>query len=239
MAKARGRSASRRGLPVAEVVRRLHQEYGERPPRKRLPPIDELIETILSQNTSDLNSGRAYAGLLSRFSSLEAVAEAPEAEVAEAIKVGGLARIKAPRIQAVLREVLQRRGDLDLGFLAGLPLEEARAWLRSLPGVGPKTAACVLLFSLDLPALPVDTHVFRVGQRLGLLSPRTTPEQAHAILESQVAPQEVYTLHMGLIIHGRQVCHARRPECARCLFADRCPARPPLEAKAAARVPRP
>lgn len=219
-------------MPVAEVVRRLHQEYGERPPRKRLPPIDELIETILSQNTSDLNSGRAYAGLLGRFSSLGAVAEAPEAEVVEAIKVGGLARIKALRIQAVLREVLKRRGDLDLGFLAGLPLEEARAWLRSLPGVGPKTAACVLLFSLGLPALPVDTHVFRVGQRLGLLGPRTTPDQAHPILESQVAPREVYALHMGLIIHGRQVCHARRPECGRCIFADRCPARSLLKAAA-------
>ncbi|MBI3953609.1 MAG: endonuclease III [Chloroflexi bacterium] len=220
-------------LPIAEVVARLRDEYGERPPRQRHPPLDELVETILSQNTSDLNSGRAYAQLRERFGSLAAVAVARVEEVAAAIKVGGLASVKAPRIQAVLREVRQRRGDLDIGFLAGLPLEEARAWLCSLPGVGPKTAACVLLFSLDKPALPVDTHVFRVAHRLGLLGPRVTPEQAHAILESQVPPEEVYTLHMGLILHGRRVCHAQRPECSRCLFADRCPARPLFESGAA------
>ena len=215
-----------RALSLDEVVRALRRAYGARPPRKRSTPIEELVETVLSQNTSDLNSGRAFAALTRRFGPLEAVAEAPVDAVAEAIKVGGLAQVKAPRIQAILREVLRRRGDLDLSFLADLPLEEARGWLRSLPGVGPKTAACVLLFSLGVPALPVDTHVFRVAKRLGLLGPRVTAEQAHALLERQLRPEDVYTLHMGLILHGRQVCHAPRPECEGCLFADRCPARP-------------
>jgi endonuclease-3 len=181
------------------------------------------VLTILSQNTSDANSGRAFVRLLRRFPDWRAVMEAPLAEVVDAIQPGGLAPTKAPRIQAALREIYARTGGFDLSFLGSLPLEEARAWLRSLPGVGPKTAACVLLFALGMPALPVDTHVHRVATRLGLV-PETLPaERAHDALEQMVAPGDVYDFHLALIKHGRRTCSARRPRCEECTLRDLCP----------------
>ncbi len=196
-------------------------------------PLSELILTLLSQNTSDVNSGRAFISLMRRFPSWRAMAEAPLAEIEAAIRPGGLARQKAPRIQAVLRAVEARFPDFDLGVLCALPLEEVRAWLRSLPGVGPKTAACVLLFSLGFPALPVDTHVERVAKRLGLVPERMTAERAHGHLEALVRPSDYYIFHMLLIKHGRRTCSARRPACSRCPLVE-CPARaePPVEAPA-------
>ena len=154
--------------------------------------------------------------------------DAPLPELIAAIQPGGLAPTKAPRIQAVLRDIQQRRGGFDLGFLADLPLDEARAWLGSLHGVGPKTVACVLLFALGRPAMPVDTHVFRVAQRLGLIPGRVgkaamTPEKAHALLEAAVAPQDYYAFHIGLIKHGRRTCAAQRPHCDACVLRDLCP----------------
>lgn len=187
-------------------------------------PVAELVLTILSQNTSDTNSGRAFTHLMRRFPSWQAIAFAPPEEVVGAISPGGLAEQKAPRIQGALRAIGARSPGWDLEFLRTLDTEDARAWLRALPGVGPKTAACVLLFALGKPALPVDTHVERVARRLGLIPPRCTPEQAHTLLERVVDPADYYPFHMLLIKHGRRTCSARSPACERCPLEDRCQA---------------
>ncbi|MCL6645115.1 MAG: endonuclease III [Dehalococcoidia bacterium] len=206
------------------IIARLAPVYGMPVLQPSSDPVAELVLTILSQNTSDTNSGRAFISLMRSFPSWNAIAEAPLEQVMQAIQPGGLARQKAPRIQAALRAVEARSPDFDLGFLRDLPLEEARAWLRALPGVGPKTAACVLLFALGRPALPVDTHVERVAKRLGLVPPAATADRAHDLLEALVDPADYYTFHMLLIKHGRRTCAARRPACERCPLVE-CPAR--------------
>ena len=137
--------------------------------------------------------------------------------------MGGLATIKAPRIKQVLNLILERRGSLDLYFLKDMPLDEAKSWLRELPGVGPKTAAIILCFALGMPAMAVDTHVYRMAKRLGLIGPKTSYEQAHDILERAVEPEEVFPFHLALITHGRRVCKAPRPLCGRCVLAHACP----------------
>ncbi len=144
-------------------------------------------------------------------------------EIVPAIQTGGLARIKAPRLKGILEEVWARCGSFDMMFLKELPLDEAKTWLRSLPGVGPKTAACVLMFALGRPALPVDTHVHRVAQRLGLVPAKAGAAQAHDILEAILKPDEVYPFHVSLIKHGRRLCRAQRPLCERCPLLDGCP----------------
>jgi endonuclease-3 len=189
-------------------------------------PLAQLVQTILSQNTSDVNTERAFASLWARFGSWPAILEAPTSAVADAIRSGGLADIKAPRIQGVLAAIKADRGELDersLDFLAALPLEEARSYLTSLNGVGPKTAACVLLFALGLPALPVDTHVHRVSKRLGLIGPKVAAEPAHRLLESMMPRDQMFDAHMLLIRHGRVLCKALRPRCDACPLADVCP----------------
>ena len=208
-----------------EVDALLREEYGPVTWKPRIDGVSELVLTILSQHTSDLNSDRAYQELWRRFGSWEAVLEASPDEVADAIRGGGLAQQKAPRIQAVLREVLERHGRFDLSFLGDLPLAEAKAWLQSLHGVGPKTAAVVLCFALGLPAFPVDTHIHRVTRRLGLIGPKVTADEAHDVLESAIDPERVFAFHVELITHGRRVCKAQRPQCERCVLAERCPSR--------------
>ena len=210
------------GAKAAVIQRWLEQEYGPRPWRPHREPLAELILTILSQHTSDVNSGRAFEELRRAFPTWEAVRDAPTAAVAAAIRSGGLAEVKAPRIQAILRRIEEERGSFDLGFLRQMPLAEAKDWLRSLPGVGPKTAACVLLFSLGKPAMPVDTHVLRVASRLGLIGPRVGPEEAESILESIVPPEHIYDFHLNLIAHGRRVCKAQRPRHEVCGLRDWC-----------------
>jgi endonuclease-3 len=205
-----------------EIHRLLLQEYGDHPWAPRADPLSELIGTILSQNTSDLNSGRAYEALRAAFPTWEQVRDAPVEAVAGAIHPGGLAAIKAPRIQRVLTTITDQRGSLDLGFLADMPLDEARSWLMSLDGVGAKTAACVLMFSLGKPVMPVDTHVHRLAGRLGLAAPKDTPEETEAILETLVPPAVRYAFHLNVIAHGRLVCKARRPRCAACVLACHC-----------------
>ncbi len=206
------------------VLERLRVFYGEpSTDRKHPDPMAELVQTILSQNTSDANSERAYASLRARFASWEEVLDADEASIADAIRSGGLAEIKARRIKAVLEEIRKQHGTLDLDFLADWETEAIRQWLTSLPGVGPKTASCVLLFSLDRPAIPVDTHVYRVSRRLGLVSPGTPVSRSHLVLESLVSPTEMYPFHMLLIRHGRQICKAASPRCSSCPLADICP----------------
>lgn len=204
----------------------LEPLYGRPRPTPSHDPLAELILTVLSQNTADTNSGRAFVQLMRRYPSWNAIANAPLDDLVATIQSGGLAQQKAPRIQAILRAVAERSPDWDLSFLDDMPLEDARSWLRALPGVGPKTAACVLLFSLGRPALPVDTHVERVSKRLGLIPQNATADQAHDLLEGLVDPADYYRFHMLLIKHGRRTCHARKPACERCPILA-CPSRLP------------
>ena len=197
--------------------------YGEPVATPSGDGVAELILTILSQNTADVNSGRAFISMMRAHNSWDAIADADTEELIATIQPGGLARQKAPRIQAVLREIRAREDGWNLQWLASLPPAEAKSWLRSLPGVGPKTAACVLLFALGVPALPVDTHVERVSKRLGLIAESATADQAHDLLEAMLPPAEFYRFHMLLIKHGRRTCLARNPACSRCPVADGCP----------------
>ena len=211
-------------LDPAAVVERLKAFYGEPEWRPHDDAMSELVLTLLSQNTSDANSGRAFSRLLQRFPDWEAMLAAPAAAIEEAIRPGGLAPTKAPRLKAMLAEIKARRGGFNLDFLKELPLGEARAWLRSLPAVGPKTAACVLLFGLGRPGLPVDTHVHRVAGRLGLVPARLPPEKAQDALEALVPPADHYLFHVLLIRHGRHTCTARSPDCGGCALGADCPA---------------
>ncbi|MEJ5240044.1 MAG: endonuclease III [Anaerolineales bacterium] len=204
------------------IHQRLLEVYGEPKWRHPLPPLDELISTILSQNTNDRNRDRAFDALRARFPRWEAVRDAPVEEVMEAIRPAGLANQKAPRLQQVLREITQQRGTLDLSFLAEMPLEEARKWLMQFKGVGPKTAAIVLLFSFGRPAFPVDTHIYRVTGRIGLRPPKMSVEEAHSFLEALFPPETYYAAHLNLIRLGREVCQARRPQCERCPIREWC-----------------
>lgn len=208
---------------VQRAAQRLTDVYGSRRQHGLRDPLEELILTILSQNTSDRNSARAGQALRARYRTWDEVLEAPTNELYETIKSAGLGNIKALRIQAVLAEVRARRGSWDLRFLRDLPLPEAKRWLRSLPGIGPKTAACVLCFACNLPVLPVDTHVHRVSQRLGLIGSKVSADAAHELLEAALPPNGVYTFHVNMIVHGRQVCRALRPLCERCPLLDLCP----------------
>lgn len=222
-----------------DVYRLLEAFYGKPTRRPRLDGVSELVWTILSQHTSDLNAERAFAALSDRYPTWDAVLSAPESDLVETIRSGGLARQKAPRIQQALRSVRERAGGFDIGFLAGLPLSEAKAWLREIPGVGPKTAGVVLSFAMDQPAMAVDTHIHRVAKRLALIGPKVTADEAHDVLEASVAPERVLNLHVYLITHGRRVCKARRPLCHACPLAERCPEKPLLVSEGDARVPTP
>ncbi len=213
------------GIGAQEVLRLLAADQGPIRWRARYDPVSELMFTVLSQHTSDLNAERAFHRLMESFGSWEAVAQGDVERIAQCINVGGLARVKAPRLKAILNRILELRGALDLSFLKEMSLEEAKAWLRGLPGVGPKTAAVVLCFSLGMPAMPVDTHVYRVAKRLGFIGEKTTPEQAHDILERMVEPEQVFAFHVHLITHGRRVCKASRPLCHQCVLAYGCPSR--------------
>jgi len=213
-------------LPPGEIVERLSALYGRPVWRPHGDAMTELVLTILSQNTSDTNSGRAFMRLISRFPTWGELMAAAPREIESEIQVGGLAPTKSVRIKTVLDEVWRRQGSFDLSFLREIPLDEAKGWLRSLPGVGPKTAACVLMFALGRPALPVDTHVGRVAQRLGLVPAKTGAAAAHDLLEAVLAPEEVYPFHISLIKHGRRLCRAQRPLCAECPLSDRCPTAP-------------
>jgi endonuclease-3 len=205
---------------------RIHAElvraYGQPERHDPLDPVSELVCTILSQNTNDVNRDVAYDALRERFPTWEAVRDAPPDAVVAAIRPAGLSNQKGPRIQAALRQITAERGQLELDFLADLPVAEAKAWLTRMNGVGPKTAAIILLFSLDRPAFPVDTHVHRVSGRLGLIGPKVSAEQAHAILEDLVPPENYYAFHINLIRHGRSVCRAARPLCELCVLRDKC-----------------
>jgi endonuclease-3 len=204
------------------VHSRLLDIYGAPVWREKLPPLDELVCTILSQNTNDVNRDRAYQALRRKFSTWEQVRDADVQEVIDAIRPAGLANQKGPRIQDVLREITRQRGSLNLDFLAEWPVEDALAWLTAFKGVGPKTAAIVLLFCFDRPAFPVDTHIYRVSGRLGLRPQTMSVEQTHVQL-AQLLPADTYAAaHLNLIRLGREVCHARKPDCPACPLQDLC-----------------
>ena len=208
------------------VLNRLRKRYGELLPPRRSDPLEELVLTVLSQHTSDVNAERAFESLRAEFPTWEDVVRAPTRAVADAIRSGGLADTKAPRIQAILREVAERRGAFDLSYVADLSDGEARAEMMSLPGVGPKTAAVVLSFSLGRDTMPVDTHVHRVTKRLGLVPPTASAERADRILH-ELVPEGLRTpLHVALIRLGREICKAPTPRCGICPLNDICPAAP-------------
>jgi endonuclease-3 len=205
-----------------QVHERLLVAYGEPTWRPHLDPVSELVSTILSQNTNDTNRDVAYDRLRARFSTWEEVRDADVDQVIEAIRPAGLANQKGPRIQNALQLISQERGELDLAFLGDWPVDKAKEWLSSIKGVGPKTAAIVLLFSLGRPAFPVDTHVHRVTRRLGLIGEKVSREKAHEELEGLVPSEDYYAFHLNLIRHGRQVCTSRKPDCPACVLRDLC-----------------
>ena len=214
---------ARRALIVHQC---LLEAFGQPTWRNPLPPVDELVSTILSQNTNDINRDRAFVALRAKFKTWEAVRDAKTKDVVKAIRSAGLANRKGPRIQQVLRAITGERGSLNLDFLADLPVEEARAWLMKFNGVGPKTAAIVLCFSLNKPAFPVDTHIYRVTGRIGLRPAKMSVEQAHPYLEKLLPPGTYYAAHLNLIRLGREVCMARKPNCPVCPVRDLCDYRP-------------
>ena len=208
---------------IREVDRRLLAMYGDKQWQQRAEPLDELILTVLSQHTNDLNRDKAFSELKRCFPRWTQVLQAPTKMVAAAIKVAGLANQKAPRIKAILQRIAAANGGkLTLDFLSTVPVPDALAWLQQLPGVGPKTAACVLLFGFGKPVFPVDTHIYRIAKRLGWIAPKVSEARANAVLDSIVPDDIKYRLHLNLIQHGRKVCRAQRPRCAVCPLTDLC-----------------
>jgi endonuclease III len=211
---------------IREIHRRLKRVHGPLEAPRRLDPLEELVVTILSQNTNDTNRDRAYESMRRRYRTWDALSRARVQDLVEAIRVGGLANRKAPRIIETLRGIRAREGGFDLSWMHDASDEDVRAYLMSLPGVGPKTAACVLAFSLGRAVIPVDTHVHRVATRLGLLPMGTSAASAHQMLDALIPPRLRLPLHVGLIKHGRAVCRAGRPLCEECVLQDICPSAP-------------
>jgi endonuclease-3 len=208
---------------VRAIHRRLEKRFGSLAPPRSSDPLEELILTVLSQHTSDVNAVRAFGALRARFPTWDGVVRARTATVANAIRPGGLANVKAPRIQAILRAIHERGGRYDLSFLEDMSDAEARGYLSTLNGVGPKTAAIVLAFSLGRNALAVDTHVHRVARRLDLVPAQASAEKAQVMLNELVPPELRVAMHVGLIRLGREICTARRPRCPICPLNDICP----------------
>ena len=204
------------------ILKLLEGAYGPRRRRRSRPAIDQLVATILSQNTNDANSSAGFEALKDRFRSWRRAADAPVSEIARCIRASGLARRKAPRIKAILRRIRAETGALSLEFLSRLPAAEAFEYLTAFDGVGPKTALCVLLFSFGMPVFPVDTHIYRIACRLGLLDGRTPPARAHEALTDLIAPADRYAMHVLLIAHGRATCLARGPRCRECCLIGQC-----------------
>ncbi len=204
----------------------LDDSYGRPVLSPRYPPVDELVFTVLSQNTADVNTERTFASLKARFPDWTSARDAAAEEIEAAIALGGLAHTKAPRIKRILEALSERSGAPDLGELDDMSDQEAVDYLVALPGVGPKTAACVLLFALGRPVMPVDTHVHRLARRLGIIGDKVTADQAHPLLTELAGaddPAQVYAVHVDFVRHGRRVCHARRPACGECPLAPMCP----------------
>jgi endonuclease-3 len=207
---------------VKYVAQNLEATYGVPINNRPDDPLDELILTILSQSTTDINSRRAFENLKARFPDWEAARRARPSSIAAAIKSGGLANAKSAVIKNALNEIRSRRGELDLSFLQTAPIGEAREFLTSLKGIGPKTAACVLLFACNREIFPMDTHILRVTKRLGLIPEKRSDRQAHELMEKLVPPGKHYSLHVNLIRHGRQICRPQNPKCDKCPLIEHC-----------------
>ena len=210
-------------LSPQEIIHELSAIYGTFKQEPRYNALDELIFTVLTQHTSDLNAEKAFDRLRQTIPTWEEVMATDQQSIADAIYHGGMSNQKSKRIKDILADILERHGKLEIEFLRDYPLEQARTWLMDLPGVGPKTAAVVMAFALGMPAFPVDTHIHRVSKRLGLIEEKTTADAAHPILEAKVPPNLRFQLHMQLITHGRQTCKARRPLCEQCPLSTGCP----------------
>ncbi len=204
------------------ICRAIMNEYGTRIHHNRLPPVDQLVITVLAQNTTDITAERAFQQLKSDFTDWSEVMNASHERIAESISHCGLHNLKAKRIKAILTEIHSRTGGFDLSLLKDMDIEDAKAWLTSLHGVGPKTAAIVLLFSFGLPVIPVDTHVFRITKRLGLIPENTTRERAHILLDQIVTDECMYSFNYNLVQHGRKVCRALKPHCFSCILSNYC-----------------
>ncbi|MEK6323500.1 MAG: endonuclease III [Acidobacteriota bacterium] len=207
---------------IPYVIQNLEAVYGAPRPERGLDPLDVLIETILSQSTTNANSNRAFASLKQRFPTWDAARRARVSSIETAIRSGGLARQKSVRIKQLLTEIHKRRGSLDLSFLESAPLEEAKQFLASFKGVGPKTVACTLLFACNRAVFPIDTHIFRIAGRLGLISERCSDEEAHSLMGAMIPRKRYYEVHINLIRHGRKVCRPRDPLCEQCCLVDYC-----------------
>ena len=211
-----------RRAKYAPVSAALTEVYGQLDWSRNQDGMDELISCILSQSTNDTNRDRAFARLKAHFGDWAAVRFAPLEELIEVIRPAGLANQKAPRIQEALGVIRAHAGAYSIDFLDDLSLDEAKAWLVSLRGIGPKTAAIVLCFAYGRPAFPVDTHIFRVSKRIGFLPARISADKAHPVMEAIAPPDDYYQFHIQLIQHGRDTCHARKPACDRCAISAHC-----------------
>lgn len=216
-----GDTSTPRPSEIREVDQRLRRLYGDpqKPPRNA---VAQLVATMLSQATTDVQTARSFASLRHRFPTWEQVRDAPVSQIAMAIRSSGLSKQKAPRIKKALQHITSARGKIELGFLKSMPPDEARRWLMNIGGVGPKTASIVLLFSYQQPLFPVDTHIHRVTKRLGWIPSNTSADKAHDLLTTVVPPQLHYRLHLNLIRFGREICQARRPRCEVCPLTDLC-----------------
>lgn len=204
------------------VYQKLITVYGEPTWQPHNPPVDELVCTILSQATSDINRDKGFNALKAQYPTWEAVIDAPPEDVVAAIHSAGLANQKGPRIQAALSHIQRERGAITLDFLADMPLADAKKWLTDIQGIGPKTAAIILLFSFNRPVFPVDTHVHRITKRIGLIDPKVNANKAHDLLAAIGDPATFYPMHINQISHGRQICRARNPHCEICPLQDDC-----------------
>lgn len=207
---------------IKNIMKLLEEAYGKQAPFAKDDPVDVLIRTVLSQNTTDKNSLKAFAALKKAFRSWDKVLSADTRKIADVIRHAGLANIKANRIKYILSEIKKREDRITLSFLNIYTVKDALAYLKSLKGVGPKTAACVLLFSFDKPVMPVDTHIFRVAQRLGLIGKKVGIEEAHEVLTNIVPKYLIYRFHLGIIEHGRKTCKAQTPKCGVCVVYRLC-----------------
>ncbi len=211
-----------RKAKYAPVAAALTEVYGELDWSRNQDGMDELISCILSQSTNDTNRDRAFARLKERFPTWDAVRFAALDDLIDAVRPAGLANQKAPRIQSALEVIFEKAGEYSIDFLNDLPLDEAKAWLVSLKGIGPKTAAIVLCFAYGRPAFPVDTHIYRVSKRIGFLPEKLSADDAHPVMEAIAPPEDYYQFHIQLIQHGRDTCHARKPACGRCAISEEC-----------------